>query len=45
MNVRTGETADIYANRKTQKYTVSKDVSDWIEITYLWHDDRPPQKA
>ena len=45
MNVRTGETADTYANRKTQEHTISKDISDWVEVTYLWLSETDPQKA
>ena len=33
MNVQTGETAEIYANRKTQSYTISKDISSWEIVT------------
>ena len=44
-NIRTGETADVYANRKTQKYTISKDISGWIEVDCVWRSDRGPRES
>ena len=34
-NVQTGEVADVYVNRKTKSYTISKDISTWKIVTPL----------
>ena len=34
-NVQTGEIADVYVNRKTKSYTISKDISNWKIVTPL----------